>query len=298
MKNVRWKRLLAAFGAVLGLTTAMSLVALPAHGHTGDLKAAAVCENGTYTVTFTLTLSNVPEGKTATVEARTGTDSFHFNWDKGTWSDWAIKASDVPSTESTVTWTTTLPGDTVGNGPWEYAVTTWSDGFFVESDTRVEGLTGDCGPVVVPADPGATITGKCLAESGAVLSAELFNTFTPAPNTVGTPASLLIVVDLLDVGLIEVQPNQILPLQYSFTEDSGVHTLQIFYGDELLAEKSVDSDCKKPEPTPVPKPPAAAKTLAATGSAVDGTLNGLLLAGVLALVGGIGFAVVARKRRA
>jgi hypothetical protein len=117
----------------------------PAHSHTADLKATSVCINGDHQVTFTLTLANVPQGATAKVEVRTGGQSFHHGWNKSTWSDWTTKATNVPSTQSTVTWTTTLPGSTTGNGPWEYAVTTWSNGHVVKSDTRPEGLK-DCGP--------------------------------------------------------------------------------------------------------------------------------------------------------
>ena len=361
-------------GAALVLATTLALgsvafQATDAQAHTSDIKATTACVNGTYEVTFTLTLSNVPPGATSTVEARTGTMSFQNGWDKSTWNDWTPKAVNAPSTETIVTWKTMLPGTTTGNGPWEYAVTSWSDNVPpVKSDTRAEGLTGHCAkvvtptleftpgtcsavgtvvatdtddyswassgsesariytaspkgnveltktvfgpydlrqvpqtdpscpPIVIPPDPGAAIEGQCLTGGGASLTAELFNNYTAGPNTVGTPASLLVRLDLLDVGPILVQPNEILPLQYTFKEDTGKHTLQIFFGDELLASKTVDSDCKAAPPVPEKSKPAP-PVLASTGSSLDQPLDMALAGAVLLLIGTASVVVAARRRR-
>lgn len=143
----RRSRFTLAFMAIVALVLGSVVFVAPAAlAHTADIKASTDCVNGSYITTYTLTLSNVPSGATAIVEARTGTTSFQSGWSKSTWSDWSTKASNVPSTQKTVTWTTTLPGTTKGNGPWEYAVTTWSNGHTVKSDTRAEGLKGDCKP--------------------------------------------------------------------------------------------------------------------------------------------------------
>jgi hypothetical protein len=138
--------IIAAVLAALLVPGVAVLAAAPATAHTADISVQAECQqtNGTYKVTYTLTLADVPDGVTGGVEARTGSNSFHGGWSHGTWSDWSTKATDVPSTQNTVTWTTTLPGSTVGNGPWEYAFTEFSNGFEIKSDKRVEGLAGDC----------------------------------------------------------------------------------------------------------------------------------------------------------
>jgi|GEM_PF-3205108 len=137
--------IIAAVLAALLVPGVAVCAAAPATAHTADISVQAECQtNGTYKVTYTLTLADVPDGVTGGVEARTGSNSFHGGWSHGTWSDWSTKATDVPSTQNTVTWTTTLPGSTVGNGPWEYAFTEFSNGFEIKSDKRVEGLAGDC----------------------------------------------------------------------------------------------------------------------------------------------------------
>lgn len=117
-----------------------------ASAHTGDLTVAVEClpDTGMYKETFTLALANVPEGLTAKVESKTGTTSFQNNWGYSSFTGWATQATAVPVSQTTVTWTATLPGTTTGNGPWEYAFSTWTDGYTVKSDTRAEGLKGDC----------------------------------------------------------------------------------------------------------------------------------------------------------
>lgn len=143
-----------ASGLVVGSVVAQATV-IPvevsniqgAEAHTGDLKVKATCVSGVYQLTYTLTLANVPNGVTATkVESHTGPQNFPAGWSRATYPDWIERATNVPANQSTVSWTTTLPGTTVGNGPWELAVSTFSDNFVVNSDTRVEGLKGDCTP--------------------------------------------------------------------------------------------------------------------------------------------------------
>lgn len=364
------KRMAIALAMAVPLMFAPAVVtATAAHAHTSDIKATTACVNGTYEVTFTLTLAKVPEGATSTVEARTGTTSFQNNWTKSTWNDWTPKAVNIPSTETIVTWKTLLPGTTTGNGPWEYAVTSWSDGVTpVKSDTRAEGLTGachkvvtptleftpgtcdtpgtvtatdtdeyswassgpesariytaspkgnveltktvfgpydlrqipptnpECPPIVIEPDPGATITGGCLEKGGSFLAAELSNNYTAGENTIGTPVSLDIVVDLLDVGPILVQPNEVLPLQYTFKEDTGKHTLEIYYEDELLASKTIKSDCITPAPPTPEKPKPAATVLASTGSGLE-TASGVALAASSLLLLGLASVIIARRRK-
>lgn len=134
--------------AALALLTAGFVVfddgARPAVAHTGDMTAKAVCEvDGTYTVTYTLKLSNVPAGQTGSTKAHVGGSDFKSGWNESSFS-WELGPKTVAG-NGTVSFTQTLPGDTKGNGPWFYALTRWSpDGYVVKSDTRVEGLKGDC----------------------------------------------------------------------------------------------------------------------------------------------------------
>jgi LPXTG-motif cell wall-anchored protein len=165
-----------AIGAVAIAFGVGAIVADPtpdvSQAHTADMEAVAVCEtNGTYTVTFTLTLGNVPSGATALVEARTGSTSLQNNWDRSSFNDWENILADVPSTQTTVSWIRSLPGTTTGNGPWEYAVTTWSNTTVVRSDAQAVGLTGDCTPSPTPVTTSVVFTpGDCTSEGIAVLS--------------------------------------------------------------------------------------------------------------------------------
>ncbi|GAA1775892.1 hypothetical protein [Agromyces lapidis] len=140
------RRLAAAVTAlVLGGGLALVGVAAPASAHTGDLKASAVCnvETGEYDVTYTLKLSNVPTGKTGTTMWEVGGSRFEGTpksadgMDRGPLSSTGNATLEL-GTES-------LPGDTVGNGPWVYAFTSWDRNNKKGSDGRIEGLNGDCG---------------------------------------------------------------------------------------------------------------------------------------------------------
>jgi hypothetical protein len=143
------RRALAAVAALaLGAGLAVVGAAAPASAHTGDLKANAVCntETGEYDVTYTLKLSSVPKGNTGSTKWRVGGATF----EKTPTSAAGMDRGPIPSNgDETITLgTESLPGDTVGNGPWVYAYTVWSpDGYGKGSDGRIEKLAGDCDAV-------------------------------------------------------------------------------------------------------------------------------------------------------
>ncbi|MFF2496203.1 hypothetical protein [Agromyces sp. NPDC058064] len=140
------RRLAAAVTAlVVGAGLALVGVAAPAAAHTGDLTAKAVCnvETGEYDVTYTLKLSNVPDGKTGTTNWRVGTSKFDGTPRNADDMDRGPLTSKGNTTLTLGT--ESLPGDTVGNGPWVYAFTSWDKNNKKGSDGRIEGLTGDCG---------------------------------------------------------------------------------------------------------------------------------------------------------
>lgn len=154
--RVRWSsrrplRRIAAILTSLALGAGLALVgvAAPASAHTGDLKATAVCNTATgeYDVTYTLKLSNVPNGKTGTTKWRVGTSKFDGTPTSAT----AMDRGPISTTGNvTITLgTERLAGTTKGNGPWVYAFTTWN-GSSKGSDGRIEGLSGDC---AVPETP-------------------------------------------------------------------------------------------------------------------------------------------------
>ncbi|MFF2275105.1 hypothetical protein ACFVTR_04430, partial [Agromyces sp. NPDC058126] len=140
------RRFAAAVAALaLGAGLAVVGIAAPASAHTGDLKASAVCnvETGEYDVTYTLKLSNVPDGKTGTTMWEVGTSKFE---DTPTSADGMDRGPLTSKGNTTLELgTESLPGDTVGNGPWVYAFTSWDKNNKKGSDGRIEGLKGDCG---------------------------------------------------------------------------------------------------------------------------------------------------------
>lgn len=131
---------LAAIGIALGLTVAA--VPIAASAHTGDLNAAAVCQtDGTYKVTYSLTISKTDE--TGVTNWKVGTSTF-----EGTPTSDAGLAGAIASTGSgtIVLGTTTVPG-TSTSAPWAYAFTTWSpDGYTKGSDGGNIELAGTCAP--------------------------------------------------------------------------------------------------------------------------------------------------------
>lgn len=138
---------LLTFSLLGVLAASFFVVSGPVNGaeaHTGDVAATAVCNTATgqYDVTYTLTLRNAPQNQTASTKWKVGTQSF-----TGTpTSDSGMDRGPITSTSNgnVVLGSHSLPGTTKGNGPWMYAYTKWSGGFGFGSDTRVEGLKGDC----------------------------------------------------------------------------------------------------------------------------------------------------------
>ncbi len=170
--------LIVGGGVIVQSTVAPFAVSDSAEAHTGDLAVTAQCltDTGLYQLTYTLTLANVPSGQTAKVESHTGTTSFQSGWNRSSWSDWTTRATNVPSTQKTVSWTTTIPGTTTGNGPWEYVNTKWSpDGFTVKSDTRAEGLKGNCRTAT---NPSVTLDGNAVCATNGTWSVDWTVTIT------------------------------------------------------------------------------------------------------------------------
>lgn len=137
-----------------------------ASAHQGNITAIANCntESGQYEVTYTLSWSNVPDGVDAEIYTRTGSTTFAGSWNYSTFSDWTDRGTTTGASGS-IQWTETLPGDTVGNGPWVYAYLAWSNGYEGNRthDTRIEGLQGDCvaptpTPTPTPSTPEPTPT--------------------------------------------------------------------------------------------------------------------------------------------
>lgn len=153
LPRLRRPRALAAI-ATLAIAVGAGLVitdAAPADAHTGDMQAVAVCNpsTGQYDVTYTLTLSQAA-GKAGETKWRIGGQDFAGTPSSAAGMDRGPIAS---SGNATLTLgTESLDGSTVGNGSWVYAYTQWSDGYGRGSDTRVEGLQGDCS-VPIPTKP-------------------------------------------------------------------------------------------------------------------------------------------------
>lgn len=139
--------------ATLGMAAGFTAATAPkVEAHTTDMSVAAVCDTatGNYNVTYTLKLDNVPRGQTGSTKIHFGAAQFVNGWNERSFS-WNGGTKDVAG-NGTVTFTQTLPG-TTKTGPWVYAFTKWSpDGYTVKSDTRAEGLKGDCAKTPPPFD--------------------------------------------------------------------------------------------------------------------------------------------------
>ncbi|HEY9324247.1 MAG TPA: hypothetical protein VIP50_04885 [Agromyces sp.] len=150
--RVRWSsrrpfRRIAAIltSLALGAGIAVVGVAAPASAHTGDLKASAVCntETGKYDVTYTLTLSNVPSGKTGTTKWRVGTTEFDGTPENANGMD---RGPISTTGNKTITLgTEQLAGNTKNYGPWVYAYTTWNGATKGSDGQLKQKLAGDCG---------------------------------------------------------------------------------------------------------------------------------------------------------
>ncbi|UTX51021.1 hypothetical protein KI440_02330 [Candidatus Saccharibacteria bacterium TM7i] len=141
------KRKFIALALLSALVTSFFVVSGPVSGaeaHTGDITATAACNAGTgeYDVTYTLTLRNTPPGQTASTMWRIGSQNFQGTPNSAAGMDKGPISS--AGNGQVVLGSHSLPGTTVGNGPWVYAYTKWSGGYGYGSDTRVEGLKGNC----------------------------------------------------------------------------------------------------------------------------------------------------------
>ncbi len=130
-------------------------LASPASAHQGNITAVGQCQpNGTYLVTYTLSWSNVPQAAYGTkILTRTDSDGvFDSGWENAADSfAWTDRGA-INSPQGSISWTTTLPGTTVGDGKWEYGYLDWSNGNTSNQfhDTRVEDLGGDCEDTTTP----------------------------------------------------------------------------------------------------------------------------------------------------
>ena len=183
---MKWKAL-AAVAAAMALVVAPLTVGA-ASAHTGDLDATVTCDTGTglYTVTYNLQFKDVPTGRVGTTKWYIGGQT----WDS-TPSVNALDKGPIASSgnQTILLGSHTLPGTTTGNGPWVYAYTTWQDGQSTIkrwSDTRIEGLTGDCKKAEQPkvVTPSLTVTPPtCLAAGSFTKTEEGVNwTFVTNPD--------------------------------------------------------------------------------------------------------------------
>lgn len=153
-------KILAALSALAIALGMVAFASMPSSAHQGNIVASAVCNTttGNYDVTYTLSWSNVPDGVVAALSTRTGTTQFVNGWGYSTFNDWTSRGNSTGNLGS-IHWTEQLPGNTVGNGPWVYAYTKWSNGYdgSLKHDTRAEGLRGNC-TIPTPLDASATAT--------------------------------------------------------------------------------------------------------------------------------------------
>lgn len=151
-------KILAALSALAVALGMVAFASMSSSAHQGNIVATALCNTttGNYDVTYTLSWSNVPNGVHAAMSSRTGATSFHSGWTYNTWSDWTSRG-DSTGNQGSIQWTEQMPGDTVGNGPWVYAYTNWSNGYSGSRthDTRMENLGGDCA-IPTPLNASAT----------------------------------------------------------------------------------------------------------------------------------------------
>jgi len=145
-----------------GVLTALLVTPVAANAHTGDMKAVAVCNESTgeYDVSYYLALSKVPGEMEAKTVWRVGAEKFEGTPRNGKGMDRGPVGSHGNAT--VLLGSQSIPG-TSTTGPWVYSFTEWSGGYGYGSDTRVEGLKGDCViPVPVKPEP-VTVTGEWVA---------------------------------------------------------------------------------------------------------------------------------------
>lgn len=151
-------KILAALSALAAALGMVAFASVASSAHQGEIVASALCNptTGNYDVTYTLSWSNVPRGVHATLSSRTGAQDFAQGWTYDTWDDW-ISRGESTGDRGSLQWTEQVPGSTLGNGPWVYAYTKWSNGYLgsLGHDTRIENLGGDC-KIPLPRDATAT----------------------------------------------------------------------------------------------------------------------------------------------
>lgn len=170
-------KILAALSALAVALGIVAFASMASSAHQGNIVATALCNTttGNYDVTYTLSWSNVPNGVHAAMSSRTGQTSFHSGWTYNTWDDWTSRG-DSTGNRGSIQWTEQLPGTTVGNGPWVYAYTDWSNGYSGSRthDTRIENLGGDCA-IPTPLDASATassVPATCEAPGSVTFATE------------------------------------------------------------------------------------------------------------------------------
>ena len=168
-------KILAALSALALALGMVAFTSMSSSAHQGNIVASAVCNTatGNYDVTYTLSWSNVPDGVHAVMSSRTGVLAFSNGWGYSTFKDWTSRGNSTGN-QGSIHWTEQLPGNTVGNGPWVYAYTKWSNGYdgSLKHDTRAEGLSGNC-KIPTPQNASASATptpATCKAPGGVTFS--------------------------------------------------------------------------------------------------------------------------------
>lgn len=212
-------KILAALSALAVALGMVAFASMASSAHQGSIVATALCNptTGNYDVTYTLSWSNVPDGVHAAMSSRTGTASFHNGWTYDTWSDW-ISRGDSTGNRGSIQWTEQMPGTTVGNGPWVYAYTNWSNGYSGSRthDTRIENLGGDCA-IPTPLNASATassVPATCDAPGSVTFATENAEWENPTDMTDGSRRAIAHQGHLfpggeatIDVGYV-IQPQQ------------------------------------------------------------------------------------------
>lgn len=221
----------ARVGAVMvgaGVLTALLVTPVAANAHTGDMKAVAVCNEvtGEYDVTYSLALNKVPGEMEAKTVWRVGVEKFEGTPRSGKGMDRGPVGSHGNTT--VVLGSQSIPG-TSTTGPWVYSFTEWSGGYGYGSDTRVEGLSGDCViPVPVKPEP-VTVTGEWV--TGGFVCGDTTVTETRTVTNVGH-----ILVD--NVWVLDPQPS----------DRAKTETRE----RDLTADEVAALECAVVEPTPEP----------------------------------------------
>lgn len=246
------KKFLAGATTALLALGLVSLVAAPASAHTGDLAVTAVCNTKThqYDVTAKLTIANT------TLNGSTLAKVGDSHWDGVPAQYPAFSGTPIVSKHnpSTITLTTfSLPGNTTGLGPWVYAQTTFTDGYYVGSDGQLlTALDGTCGD-----DTSKKIT-ICHATAS-----------DRNPWVVQTPSVSSIIQGLGGHGSSGVNVDDIIP-PFDYTQDGVV---KHYDGNNWTTggQQIWNNDCKLPG---APRGPTYTEAVCtATGQTGDATVT-------------------------